>query len=97
MTADTPHKAVHVLIRGRVQGVGFRDWVARKAANLELDGWVRNLSDGHVEAVFSGNIGAVLHILEHCRKGPSLSRVDDVEVLDEVGAVKAGFYIRATA
>jgi acylphosphatase len=52
-------RAVHVRISGRVQGVGYRDWTERKATALGLSGWVRNRSDGDVEAVFGGPTEAV--------------------------------------
>ncbi|MGA7884670.1 MAG: acylphosphatase [Acidobacteriaceae bacterium] len=68
----------HFLVRGRVQGVGFRWFVQREAAALELSGWVRNTEDGHVEVVAKGD-PAVLHQLgQVLRRGPRGSRVDAV-------------------
>lgn len=68
----------HFLVRGRVQGVGFRWFVQREAAALELSGWVRNTEDGHVEVVAKGD-PAVLHQLgQALRRGPRGSRVDAV-------------------
>lgn len=96
MSAGTPPKAVHVLIGGRVQGVGFRAWTAREAGALGLDGWVRNLSDGRVEAVFAGAPDSVASMLEKCRKGPMWGRVDEVSVTDWMESVRPGFERRAT-
>ena len=56
-------RAVHVVITGRVQGVGFRAFVEREAEALRLEGWVRNRRDGTVEAVFAGDEGEIQHIL----------------------------------
>lgn len=72
-------KTVRVRISGRVQGVWFRDWTARNAASLQLTGWVRNLRDGGVEALFSGPSGAVDDMLRRCDSGPPSSQVDKVE------------------
>jgi acylphosphatase len=68
----------HYLIKGRVQGVGFRWFVHREAAALELKGWVRNTDDGHVEVVVAGEpeVLAELHAALH--KGSRGSRVDAV-------------------
>ena len=62
-------RTVHVLIRGRVQGVGFRAWTQHQAELRGLEGWVRNRRDGTVEAVFSGSEAAVEAMLNACRKG----------------------------
>lgn len=68
----------HVTIRGRVQGVGYRAWVDHEARGRDLEGWVRNLRDGSVEAVFAGAEGVVTAMIAACRRGPPLARVDDV-------------------
>ncbi|MGM0370296.1 MAG: acylphosphatase [Bacillota bacterium] len=73
----------HVYISGRVQGVGFRAFTVKTAQKMNLTGWVKNLSDGRVEAVFSGRQEDVEEILEAVHEGPSFARVDDVEVIDE--------------
>ena len=62
--------ARRVRIEGRVQGVWFRGWTVDRARALQLCGWVRNLSDGSVEAVFAGPKRAVLTMIEACRRGP---------------------------
>ena len=67
-----------VVIRGRVQGVGYRAWVDHEARRLGLQGWVRNRRDGSVEAVFEGEEGIVADMIASCRKGPPSSRVDAV-------------------
>lgn len=73
-------RVVRALIRGRVQGVGFRVWTQRQAELHYLDGWVRNRRDGSVEAAFAGPPEAVEAMLKACRQGPRGSRVDAVEV-----------------
>ena len=75
----------HVTIRGRVQGVGYRAWVAHTADGLGLEGWVRNRRDGSVEAVLAGPVDIVEQMIEHCRGGPSHARVDTVAAT-EAGA-----------
>jgi acylphosphatase len=69
----------HVVVRGRVQGVGFRMFVEDTAAPLNLEGWVRNKRDGSVEAVFAGPDEAVSAAVEACRKGPRGSLVESVD------------------
>ncbi len=74
---------VHVFVSGRVQGVFFRSSTKSKAEELGIAGWVRNLADGRVEAVFEGEEGKVEKIVEWCRKGPEYARVAGVEVIPE--------------
>jgi acylphosphatase len=69
----------HVLIRGGVQGVGFRAWTEYTALERGIEGWVRNRRDGSVEAVFAGPPEAVADLIEACRHGPSGAQVDGVE------------------
>ncbi|MEX0928815.1 MAG: acylphosphatase [Balneolales bacterium] len=73
-------KRVNVIIKGRVQGVGYRYFVKQKAGDLELNGWVRNLKNGHVEAMFEGDPSRVQEMLKACREGPRPARVDEIEV-----------------
>ena len=68
-----------VLISGLVQGVGYRHSAYRKALELGLHGWVRNLSNGDVEAVLQGDRARIERMLEWCRRGPALARVDRVD------------------
>jgi acylphosphatase len=67
-------------IRGVVQKIGFRVWTERRALRLGLDGWVRNRLDGSVEVLVAGRPPAVAQLIEHCRSGPPLARVDSVAV-----------------
>lgn len=69
-----------------MQGVGFR-WAVEDAAGVEgVTGWVRNLPDGRVEAIFAGDEAAVHRMVEFCRRGPAAARVDDLQVLWEEDA-----------
>ena len=70
----------HVFIRGKVQGVYFRQNTKQVATRHRVTGWVCNLSDGSVEAVFEGDKMDVNEVVEWCHIGPSNSRVDDVDV-----------------
>jgi acylphosphatase len=72
----------HVLIRGRVQGVGYRAFAEYTALEYGLEGWVRNRRDGSVEAIFAGPAAAVGQVLEACRRGPPGARVDAVDERD---------------
>jgi acylphosphatase len=72
----------HVVVRGQVQGVGYRAFVEREAEKRGLRGWVRNRRDGTVEAMFSGPAEAVASMIEACRKGPWSAQVDGVDQRD---------------
>jgi acylphosphatase len=72
-------KRAHVFISGSVQGVNFRYYTRQQANMLGLKGWVRNLIDGRVEAVFEGEESAVQRIVNWCHEGPRSARVYDVE------------------
>ncbi len=76
-------KRVHVIISGRVQGVFFRARTKAMADSLDLKGWVRNLPEGSVEAVFEGTGPAVDEAVGWCRKGPSRSVVTDFVQIEE--------------
>lgn len=69
----------HVIIQGRVQGVFFRVETRKAARRYGVAGWVRNLHDGTVEAVFEGTRQQVEQVVEWCRRGPPLGRVDGVD------------------
>lgn len=75
-----PVACAHALISGQVQGVSFRYYTFHEALRLGLDGWVRNLRDGRVEAVFQGERPLVEQMLTWCRNGPPGARVDEVGV-----------------
>ena len=91
-------KIVRVIISGRVQGVGYRDWTEAVARQLGLAGWVRNRLDETVEALFAGEPATVDRMIAACRRGPPLARVDTVEVLPADAADNPeGFTRRPTA
>lgn len=85
----------HYFITGRVQGVGFRQFTAHCAEELQLSGWVRNLPDGSVEAEAQGSLERLQSLEERLRQGPPLARVDNCtirEIPEE--AAERGFAIR---
>jgi acylphosphatase len=77
-------RRAHVWIRGRVHGVFFRAFTRDAALSAGVTGWVRNLPDGRVEAVFEGNEENVQNVVNWCHEGSPMSRVDYVEELEEV-------------
>lgn len=70
----------HIFITGRVQGVGFRHFTRKNAENLGVTGWVKNLSDGRVEAVFQGSEEQIEELIQRCKKGPVASYVQNIEI-----------------
>ncbi len=82
--------ARHLLITGRVQGVGFRESMRREAGRLGVTGWVRNRRDGSVEAMLDGPAAAVEAVLAWARHGPPAARVTDV-LVEEAGESFSGF------
>jgi len=76
-------KRAHIFISGRVQGVFFRYSARRKALQLGLTGWVRNLSDGRVEAVFEGGEPILQEMLSWAKHGPALAKVEDLKIIFE--------------
>ncbi len=76
-------RRVHVFLSGRVQGVGFRDFTRGWAGKLKVNGWVRNLRDGRVEAVFEGPTERVAELIEKVKRGPGMARVTGIEIKDE--------------
>jgi acylphosphatase len=90
-------RRAHVWISGRVQGVGFRYAAANEARAQGLDGWVRNLDSGQVEAVFEGSADAVDRLVSWCRTGPDGAWVREVRVDDsEPPEHLTSFDVRAT-
>ncbi len=73
-------KRLHAIVDGRVQGVGYRDYVRTEAQRLHLAGWVRNRPDGTVEVIAEGEDVALGHLRMLLEKGPSMASVDDVKV-----------------
>jgi acylphosphatase len=86
----------HVWVSGRVQGVWFRESTRRAAESLGVSGWVRNLPDGRVEAIFEGEQARVERAVDFVRQGPPRARVLRVEVCDEPVSdeTAAGFEVR---
>ncbi|WP_300352463.1 acylphosphatase [uncultured Alcanivorax sp.] len=72
----------HVLVSGRVQGVGYRAWTQHQASLRNLAGWVRNCDDGRVEAILHGPPDAVSAMLDAMRQGPAMARVDEIITRD---------------
>jgi acylphosphatase len=83
-----------VIVHGAVQGVFFRDTCRRVAEQAGVSGWVRNLADGSVEAVFEGEPDAVHQMVEWCRSGPPLANVEKVEEHTEAPERPRKFKIR---
>ena len=79
MSAEAPVRQ-RLTISGRVQGVGYRDWTITTARRLGLTGWVRNRTDGAVEALIVGDDSAVGEMINACRRGPPAARVDNVDI-----------------
>ncbi|MDP3954817.1 MAG: acylphosphatase [bacterium] len=72
---------LHIYIAGHVQGVFFRDWAKRGAQELGLTGWIKNLPDRRIEAVFEGPKSKLEEILRRCNDGPSAAQVEHVEAI----------------
>jgi acylphosphatase len=93
----------HVVVRGRVQGVGYRAFVEDEASQRGLRGWVRNRRDGSVEAVFAGPRAEVVAAIEACRRGPFSARVSGLDQREGTeadlleGAEGGAFSVRPTA
>jgi acylphosphatase len=91
-------KEARVTVRGRVQGVGFRAAAATEARRLGVDGWVRNLPDGAVEALARGDAAAVDAFVAWMRHGPSYAHVHGIDVHEapatDPGEGLRGFFIR---
>lgn len=89
-------RTVRVRVHGRVQGVGYRYWTERTAGDLGLSGWVRNRSDGGVEAVFSGRAADVDAMVARCQHGPRSAVVASVDVMEEPERPSPGFEVLPT-
>ncbi|HEX3537468.1 MAG TPA: acylphosphatase [Stellaceae bacterium] len=90
-------RSVRLRITGRVQGVGYRAWALRQASALGLRGWVRNRSDGSVEALAIGEYDAVERMIAACGEGPFWARVTNVAVSEAEDDGSDGFKAKATA
>lgn len=82
---------VHLIISGRVQGVGYRAFTKSRATKLNVNGWVRNLTNGNVEAVISGPEQIVDEMLEDLRRGPIASHVSDIQISKYEENLEPGF------
>jgi acylphosphatase len=89
-------ETVRLRITGQVQGVGYRFWMTRTAASLGLNGWVRNRTDGSVEALVTGGPEAVAAMIEASRKGPRGAHVVAVVVTPDADDGSVGFVSRPT-
>jgi acylphosphatase len=86
-------RRARVVVDGMVQGVFYRAVCAERARELGVSGWVRNVNDGRVEAVFQGDEDDVEAMIEWCRLGPPLAAVSSVEVVDEPIRSEPGFHV----
>ena len=86
--------ARHVHVTGRVQGVSFRAWARERALDLGVSGWIRNRTDGSVEAVISGASEAVEALITALRTGPPAAEVEDLRVTATDAPAEPGFRIR---
>lgn len=93
-SSNQPRIAARVLISGRVQGVFYRASTQEAARTKKVNGWVRNLPDGRVEALFEGTAEAVEAMIQWCHHGPPASRVTKVEVDDREAQDLQGFEIQ---
>jgi acylphosphatase len=85
-------RTIHANVSGRVQGVWYRAWMVEEARSLGVDGWVRNLGDGSVEALISGpreNVDALLQLME---EGPPAAEVAKISVSESDETVPEGFF-----
>lgn len=93
MTTTTPHATtLRLVIHGRVQGVFFRDSMRREAQRLAVAGWVRNRSDGSVEAAVHGEPAAVDALVRWARRGPILAQVERVDI-EPYDGIYTGFEV----
>ena len=90
-------RRVHVVVRGAVQGVGYRYTLRMVGAEAGVAGWVRNRRDGTVEAELEGDDGAIDQVLAWMAEGPPGSRVDGASVTDAAPTGASGFEVRDTA
>lgn len=87
-------RTVRILVSGRVQGVGFRAFAQRQADRLGIDGWVRNLEDGRVEALAAGEEAAVAEFIDALRRGPLIARVAGIEVMEAADQAPAPGFVQ---
>ena len=90
------NKTMHLKITGRVQGVWYRAWTRETALELGLSGWVRNRTDGSVEALVHGDAEQVDQLIDKCWQGPTSARVENITATYSTENVPAGFTKEAT-
>jgi len=90
MAVGVDRVRAHVLISGQVQNVNFRAHIRDQAKRADVDGWVKNISDGRVEAVFEGTRAGVQRLVSWCYSGPPTAQVDHVEVTWEEATFSEG-------
>jgi len=90
-------KCVHLIIQGRVQGVGYRAFTKGQAKKLNVDGWVRNLTNGNVEAVISGTEENIAEIMVALYRGPLAAKVSDIRISQCDEEIQQGFKQLPTA
>lgn len=90
-------KALHLIIHGRVQGVGYRDWLMNTARLHKLHGWVRNLTNGTVEAVLAGPEASVMACVSACYQGPHAANVSEIELHPYENEILPSFEQKQTA
>ncbi|KAG0558647.1 hypothetical protein KC19_10G043300 [Ceratodon purpureus] len=73
-----PVESVHVIITGKVQGVHFLPWAREQAKHMTINGWIRYVKDGSIEAVFSGKPASVDRMLDRCKTGPGYAKVTEI-------------------
>ena len=94
--SDDDITTMRLMIVGRVQGVGFRAFAMREAQALGLKGWVRNRSDGSVEAVVSGSDQTIKDFVGKCTRGPAAARVAHIDLERTDPPAEAGFIAKPT-
>jgi acylphosphatase len=88
------HKTFEIIVKGSVQGVGFRRFVFENAKKLKLKGYAKNLSNGNVEILVAGDEEKIKELYEACKIGPPLARVEEVEIKQTSKKIKGdGFFI----
>jgi acylphosphatase len=90
-------EAVHILVSGDVQGVGYRAWTERLARDLKINGWVRNLADGRVEISAEGPRAALDSLIARCRRGPQAATVENVATRPIAATGAQSFAVLRTA
>jgi len=96
LKGKVPMKTIRLIIAGRVQGVGYRNFAAGKSRLLGLDGWVRNRRDGTVELLARGEAGALDELVAACRIGPPAAIVHAIDIKDDATLPEPGFVQRET-